>query len=149
MGWGGAPRKYETVEEIIEAISEYFKDCETPEKRDVYCKKRQEVVEIDDYRPMTVEGLAYALGLTRSGLIVYQERKEFQEVIESAKAYIEMKKTELAWKGEVDPRVWQFDMMNNSGYRKEERTEVEVKTATVVPEVPEDIAGMNTSEKEA
>lgn len=71
----GRPLKFETVEELQEAIDGYF-------------SKTGEKVGIDGktyWVPCTVSGLALALGTTRRTLLDYEEREEFTHTIEKAK----------------------------------------------------------------
>lgn len=85
---------FKTPEEMQEKIDEYFKDCEghpllNDNGRPVMDKFGYPIV--IDRKPLTVTGLALALGFTnRQTLLNYQHRsKKFQEVVERAKLRIE------------------------------------------------------------
>lgn len=68
---GGRPLKYETVEELNEAISKYFAECDMFEE------------------PYTITGLALALDVDRKTLNNYAERDEFFPTIKKAKLRVE------------------------------------------------------------
>lgn len=80
----GRPRKWETPEEMQDAINKYFASCvrqvENPDTGDT------EYFWVD---PPTIPGLARALRLTCKGVLDYQEREEFNDVIAPAKLIIE------------------------------------------------------------
>ena len=85
------PVKYETAEEMQVIIDRYFKDCFRNK-----CAEINEDVDTlmetstDDVYP-TVSGLAYALGLTRAGLVCYEKKDnpEFFDTVKEAKQKIE------------------------------------------------------------
>lgn len=85
--------KYQTAEEMSEAIERYFKDCEGHTLTDkngntVYDKHGNPVIVA---HPPTVTGLALALGFkTRQSLLNYQARtKAFNDIITVAKSRCE------------------------------------------------------------
>ena len=85
--------KYQTAEEMSEAIERYFKDCEGHTLTDkngntVYDKHGNPVIVA---HPPTVTGLALALGFkTRQSLLNYQSRtKAFNDIITVAKSRCE------------------------------------------------------------
>ena len=89
----GRPPKFTSTEEIQEKIDAYFKDCEgyplTDSDGNIIFDKFGHPV-IMDKKPLTVTGLALALGFTsRQALLYYQGKKAFREVIEKAKLKIE------------------------------------------------------------
>ena len=59
----GRKPRYETAEEMQEAIDQYFKDCDTGKPRDNLTKKG-EVVKLMEPIPYTIEGMAVALGFS-------------------------------------------------------------------------------------
>ena len=86
--------KYQTAEEMSEAIERYFNDCEGRALTDengntVYDKYGNPV--IVGVHPPTVTGLALALGFkTRQSLLNYQARtKAFNDIITVAKSRCE------------------------------------------------------------
>lgn len=89
----GRKLKYPTPEAMQEAIDRYFADCEgqplTDDNGKVLLNKYGEPV-IIGARPLTVTGLALALGFTsRRALLDYQGRGKYKEVVEAAKLRIE------------------------------------------------------------
>lgn len=89
----GSPPKYRTVEEMQKKIDEYFKACEgrvlTDDDGNVMLDKHSRPIVLDS-RPLTVTGLALALGFnSRQALLNYQAKKEFNDTILRAKARIE------------------------------------------------------------
>lgn len=86
-------RKFNSPEEMQEKIDAYFADC----KGEVVTDKCGEPI-LNKYgepvilgaKPLTVTGLALALGFTtRQALLNYQARGEFRQIIETAKLKIE------------------------------------------------------------
>lgn len=90
---GGRPPKFTSADEMQEKIDAYFKDCEgyifTDDNGEtVYDKFGYPV--ILGKKPLTVTGLALALGFTsRQALLNYQGKAAFRETIERAKLKIE------------------------------------------------------------
>lgn len=89
----GRPPKYKTVAEMQEKIDAYFKECEGKLLEDkegniVFDKFGKPV--IVGAKPITVTGLALALGFTsRQALLNYQAKKQFVDTITRAKSRIE------------------------------------------------------------
>lgn len=90
---GGRPPFYNTKEEMQEKIDAYFEECkgrylEDAEGNTVRDKYGYPV--IIDARPLTITGLALALGFTsRQALLNYQAKDEFVDTILRAKAKVE------------------------------------------------------------
>jgi hypothetical protein len=89
----GRPPKYKTKEEIQEKIDAYFESCKGTVRYDddgnVLIDKFGRPV-IFDERPLTITGLALALGFnSRQTLLNYQGKKEFMDTIMRAKAQVE------------------------------------------------------------
>ena len=90
---GGRPPVYKTVEEMQTKIDAYFEECAgrvaTDAEGNPLIDKYGEVIIIGQ-RPLTVTGLALALGFnTRQALINYQAKEEFVDAILRAKTRIE------------------------------------------------------------
>ena len=98
------PRIFKTVEEMQKAIDAYFKK-----------QKR-------NGRPLTVQGLALALGFnTRKSFLDYEgytdeKSKPFLNTIKKAKLLIEENKVENLILGEGNPTGLIFDLKNNHGH---------------------------------
>lgn len=86
-------RKFNTPEEMQAKIDAYFADCEgellTDEEGKPIFDKFGTPIRLG-VKPLTVTGLAIALGFTtRQALLNYQGRGEFKAIIEAAKLKIE------------------------------------------------------------
>ena len=115
----GRPRKYKTVDELEEAIEVYFDECNSRVKM-VYIAKEKRLVECVTPIPYTIEGLGYAIGLTRESLNNYQKKpgyEKFFDTIKKAKAKVQLNKMERGLEGDSQPAVTIFDLKNNHGYR--------------------------------
>ena len=98
----GRPRTFATVEDLQTGIDNYI----------------AEEAANDD--PITVSGLAYALGIDRRTLLRYRaEDNEFCPTIKNAIARIEADKVKSAMKGKYDKTICIFDLKNNHGWRDE------------------------------
>lgn len=85
--------KFKSPEEMQEKIDAYFEDCRghplTDKNDEIIFNKFGEPVFVD-VKPLTVTGLALALGLsTRQALLNYQKRGAYATIIETAKLKIE------------------------------------------------------------
>lgn len=68
---GGRPLKFKTVEELQEKIDRYFASCD------------------EDEEPITITGLALALGTTRELLCDYEDKDEFSDAVKMAKQRVQ------------------------------------------------------------
>lgn len=90
---GGRPPKFRSPDEMQVKIDAYFKDCEgtmlmNDDGRPMRDKMGYPI--ILDRKPLTVTGLALALGFTsRQALLNYQAKPAYREIIERAKLQIE------------------------------------------------------------
>lgn len=89
----GRKKMFNSPEEMQAKIDAYFKDCEgqvlTDKEGEPILNKFDEPIMVGA-KPLTVTGLALALGFTtRQSLLNYQGRGEFRAIIESAKLRIE------------------------------------------------------------
>ena len=106
------PRKFNTVEEMQEAIQAYYDKQEQRGK------------------PLTIQGLALALGfLTRQSLLDYEgytdaNDKEYLDTIKKARLYIENYKLEGLLSGDLNTTGVIFDLKNNHGHKDKQVTEV-------------------------
>lgn len=122
---GGRPPKYKTKEEIEEKIEKYFKDCEghpltDEDGKQIYNKYGYPV--IVDKKPLTVTGLALALGFTtRQALLNYQGKKEFVDTITRAKSRVEQYAEERLFDKDGSSGA-QFSLRNNfKGWNEEQK----------------------------
>lgn len=90
------PVKFETPEQMQEAIDAYFDKCDR------------------DGEVYTVTGLALALDLTRAGLINYSEKDQFFNTIKRAKQKVEQFNERRLFEG--SPAGVIFNLKNNFGW---------------------------------
>ena len=122
---GGRPPKYKNKEEIEEKIEQYFKNCEghpltDEDGKQIYNKYGYPV--IVDRKPLTVTGLALALGFTsRQALLNYQGKKEFVDTITRAKSRVEQYAEERLFDKDGSSGA-QFSLRNNfKGWNEEQK----------------------------
>ena len=89
----GRPPMYKNKEEIQEKIDAYFEECKgkilTDDEGNIITDKYGEAIYIDK-KPLTITGLALALGFnSRQSLLNYQDKEEFVDTITRAKARVE------------------------------------------------------------
>lgn len=139
----GAPPKYKTVEEMQIKIDEYFKACEgrvlTDRDGKAILDKYDRPIVID-VRPLTVTGLALALGFnSRQALLNYQAKKEFNDTILRAKARIEQYAEERLFDKDGANGA-KFSLANNfDGWKEKQQIEADVNnTVTINVELVDD-----------
>lgn len=103
------PRKYTNVEDMQNAIDEYFNECK------------------ETGRPYTVSGLANALDMTRQSLLNYEENDEFFDTIKRAKSRIEQYAEEFLFKGCNTAGVI-FNLKNNYGWVDKQEVSADVNS---------------------
>ncbi len=129
----GRPPIYESAAEMEKAIQKYFKSCEGEYIKDskgrlVTDKHGQPVKR--GVRPLTITGLAYALGFTsRQALLNYQGKPEFVDTITRAKLYIEQYTEERLF--DAGSNGARFSLTNNFSGWAEKREET--VTAAIAP----------------
>ena len=136
--------KYQTAEEMSEAIERYFKDCEKHALTDkngntVYDKHGNPVIVA---HPPTVTGLALALGFkTRQSLLNYQARtKAFNDIITVAKSRCE-EYAESRLYGRDGVNGAKFSLMNNFKGWREKPAEDNTAALSKLDEVLSKIGG--------
>ena len=139
----GRPPMYKTAEEIQEKIDAYFKECEGTLLHDGDGNPM-----IDKYgnpivfgaRPLTITGLALALGFTsRRALLNYQGKKEFVHTITRAKAKVEQYAEERLFDKDGANGA-KFSLANNfEGWKEKKEIEADVNnTVTINVELVDD-----------
>lgn len=118
----GRPLKFKSVAELQKKIDEYFSKTGWV-KREVYDKRKQEVVEILAYDPPTITGLAIALDTSRKVLCEYEDREDYGNAIKKAKAQCEYALEYGALINAVNPTMAIFSAKNN--YDWKDKTEVD------------------------
>jgi hypothetical protein len=125
IGNSGKPKYWKTPEELQSAIDEYFIWCDM-QKRQVYDKQKQKVVDLVYQVPYTIEGLCEILECDRHTLLNYEKTKGYEEyftIIKKAKIKIQRNKLERGLTGESNPAVTIFDLKNNHKYKDKQEFE--------------------------
>lgn len=133
---GGRPPMYKTKEEIQEKIDAYFKECEGTILTDAEGKpivdKWGNAVMVG-VRPLTITGLALALGFTsRQALLNYQAKDEFVDTILRAKAQVERYAEERLFDKDGANGA-KFSLSNNfEGWREKQQIEADVNSEVTI-----------------
>ncbi len=136
--YGKKPR-YKKPEEMQEKIDKYFEECEgkplVDHNGDPILDRWGNPV-VFGAKPPTVTGLALALGFkTRQALILYQAKKEFQDVVLEAKSRVEEYNERQLYTRDGQ-RGAQFSLAHNFGW-KEDRTEEKTGPAVnIINDIP-------------
>lgn len=126
----GRPPKYKSKEEIREKIDAYFEECEgklleDDDGKPVLDKNDRPV--IIGKRPMTITGLALALGFSsRQSLLNYKGKKEFLDTITRAYARVEQYTEERLFDKDGAAGA-KFSLANNfEGWKEKQQIEADV-----------------------
>lgn len=132
----GRPPMYKSKEEIQKKIDEYFKACEGEPLLDAEGNPM-----IDKYgnavivgaRPLTITGLALALGFTsRQALLNYQDKPEFVDTITRAKAKVEQYAEERLFDKDGANGA-KFSLANNfDGWREKQQIEADINSEMTI-----------------
>lgn len=139
----GAPPRYKTVKEMQEAIDKYFEECNgkilKDENGEPYLDKYGNPI-IYDRKPLTITGLALALGFnSRQTLLNYQGKQEFMDTITRAKTIVERYAEERLYDKDGANGA-KFNLANNfDGWREKQQIEADVNnTVTINIELSDD-----------
>jgi DNA-binding XRE family transcriptional regulator len=105
---GGRPLLFETVEDLETKVEEYFKYCEEKDK------------------PLTISGLALAIGCDRRTIVNYSNKEEYFPTIKKARQMCERFAEEYLFSGKNIAGAI-FNLKNN--YDWKDRTETDLTTA--------------------
>ena len=128
----GRPPMYKSTEEIQEKIDDYFSACQghvlISDDGFAVTDKYGNAVIVDS-RPLTITGLALALGFSgRQALLNYQERDEFVDTILRAKSQVEQYAEERLFDKEGANGA-KFSLANNfEGWKEKQQIEADVST---------------------
>ena len=131
----GCPPMYKTPEEMQKVIDKYFEDCNGEYIIIDGCAvtdKNGKPVKTKE-RPLTITGLALALGFTsRQALLNYEGKPEFVDTIKRAKAKVEQYAEERLFdKDGVNGA--KFNLSNNfKGWSEKQQIDSNVNLAPVV-----------------
>ena len=139
----GRPPMFETVEEMQEKIDAYFEECKgrilTDKDGDIVYDKYGMPIYVD-VRPLTVTGLALALGFnSRQTLLNYQAKPAFVDTITRAKAKVEQYAEERLYDKDGANGA-KFSLANNfEGWKEKQHIEADVdSTVTINIELSDD-----------
>ena len=111
----GRPRKYNTPEEMQEAIDAYFEECD----------------EQENHVPLLGE-IAYKLGFaSRQSLYDYLQREEFSYIISRIKLKCENELNQAALQGKANPAIAKLNLATNYGYSDKNQVEHSGQTEIV------------------
>lgn len=119
LGNSGRAKKFTSPEELKNAIDIYFEECDN-RIRKVYIKSKQEMEDVNDPEPYTIEGLCRVLNVTRETLLHYEKEtgyEEYFDTIKEAKMKIQENVVKRALTGDNVSAVSIFVMKNNFGYK--------------------------------
>jgi len=102
---GGRPLKFTSVAIMQKAIDEYFKESEEKKK------------------PLTISGLAMALGMTTETLRMYAEKDKFSATVKKSKQIVEEYIECLLISGQAAAGSI-FWLKNNAGWKDKTETDV-------------------------
>lgn len=112
--------KFKKVKELQDAIDEYFDWCDNRGIKKVDDDGKEWMV--SSPAPYTMSGLARRIGLSRQGLIDYENRDEFLDAIKEARERVhEDVETRLMEKA---PTGAIFNLKNNFGWRDKNETDL-------------------------
>ena len=145
--YGKKPR-YKDPKEIQEKVDAYFKEGEGKPLLDL---EGQPVMDrwgnpiIYGSKPPTVTGLALALGFkTRQGLLRYQAKKEFEDVILEAKSRVEEFNEQQLFTRD-GAKGAQFSLAHNfSGWQNEKPEEKTGPSVSIINDIPQGTVNVNT-----
>lgn len=125
----GRPPAFNSVEELEQAINEYFDHCDN-RIRHVYDKKSGTVLEIIDPEPYTMAGLAYAIGIDRKTLYNYSKHQDFFPTIKKARSKVQTDVERRLMEGQATGAI--FNLKNNFGYKDEQQIQVTNPTQEIL-----------------
>jgi hypothetical protein len=132
----GCPPKYKTVKEMQEKIDAYFAECAGYIVKDKdgnpMLDKYDEPV-IAGRKPLTITGLALALGFsTRQALLNYQDKEEFVDTVLRAKAKVEQYAEERLYDKDGANGA-KFSLANNfKGWAEKQQVDANVNSEVTI-----------------
>ena len=132
----GRPPMYNSAEEMQEKIDAYFEECKGEL---IYNELGQPILDknmqpiLFGKRPLTITGLALALGFTsRQALLNYEAKEEFVDTITRAKAKVEQYAEERLYDKDGANGA-KFSLANNfKGWREKREIEADVKNSVTI-----------------
>lgn len=132
----GRPPMYKTPEEMQKKIDEYFESCKgelvyDAEGRPILDKNGNQLRA--GARPLTITGLALALGFnSRLALIKYEDKEDFVNTVKRAKAKVEQYAEERLFDRDGVNGA-KFSLSNNfNGWKEKQQIEAEVNSDVTI-----------------
>lgn len=114
--YGGRPRKFKCAQEVEDYVEKYFTYCAQYDK------------------PLTMSGLAVALGIDRTTLINYGKKDEYFDTVKKFRNIVEAYAEErLFGKSQVAGTI--FALKNNHGWVDKTESEVTMRTPVITDSV--------------
>lgn len=132
----GRPPFYNTKEEMQEKIDAYFEECKGRYLKDADgqpVRDKYGYPVIIDARPLTITGLALALGFnSRQALLNYQAKDEFHDTILRAKAKVECYAEERLFDKDGANGA-KFSLANNfDGWKEKQQIEADINSEMTI-----------------
>lgn len=132
----GRPPMYKSKEEMQEKIDAYFEECKGKVLTDAdgnAVTDKYGIPIVVDAKPLTITGLALALGFnSRQALLNYQAKEEFNDTILRAKARVEQYAEERLYDKDGANGA-KFSLANNfEGWREKQTIEADVKSDVTI-----------------
>ena len=128
----GRPLKYQTAQEMQEAIDKYFRSC-LHNTEEIEVVKDGKIVKTKTPKPLplTMSGLAVAIGMDRTSLVNYSHREEFFDTVKRAKETVEadMELRMLTGKNNCIGSIFAFK--NNFGWQDKRELDANVNLTIV------------------
>ena len=128
---GGRPRLYNSPEEMQELINQYFTEC----------REHTETIdgkETSKPLPLTMSGLAVALGMDRRSLVNYSNRDEFFPTLQKARDIVEADMECRLLQGKGSPIGFIFGLKNNFAWVDKQEIDVNSQVSLSVKDDIED-----------
>lgn len=116
----GRPQKFKSVEELKKLINNYFEECKENET------------------PLTVEMLAWTLGVRRQTLLNYEIKDEYLDTIKDAKEYVLATKVENLNRKQTNTAGIIFDLCNNGDYSNKHQDDKDKSTTIIINDKSKD-----------
>ena len=144
----GSKPRYKTPEEMQEKIDAYFEECKgtllTDSDGNPIIDRWGEPVYVNR-KPPTITGLALALGFkTRRALLLYQAKKDFQDVVLEAKSRVELYNEEMLYSRD-GAKGAMFNLSRNfAGWQAEKDEEAKGPAVAIINDIPKGSVTVNT-----
>jgi len=116
---GGRPMKYNTREDLENAIDNYFDECKLNKKTII---TKDGILDVISPKVPTIAGLAYAIGVDRQTVYNYEKNQEYFDIIKRARDYILAEIESAAINDDVNNGPVIF-VMKNYGYSDKQEIE--------------------------